>query len=492
MTEAPGARGTGGLGQTALLGSIFHMGGRGIRALVGIGTIAVLSRFLTPSEFGAFALISVIVAFAQIFADFGLRSALVQKSDVSDAEMNSVFWVSILMGAVLSGAIWLSAGILAKLFEAETIVAQIQLTALVFILAAPRSVPLTKLERAFRFREIAAIELIGAVAGAVAAIGFAVAGARIGALVAQQLTMVIVMTVLTVASARWWPRLQFSWATIKPLTGFGNYVTLSAAIQFLSGNIDKPVVGTRLSAADLGYLTMGGQIVMSPIRIITQNIRRVTFPIMASIKDDNERIAQGHNATLHALFLMLTPVCIGLSALAEPLTRVLLGPNWAAVGPIVIWLALAVLIGSIGDLNAAIFNSKGKARFLFFWSIGSLGANILLLILTVPYGLMAIVWGRFCLVIALIALQSFALGQTLGVSPLRFLSGIWRPLAAGAVMGVVVAALDHLLAGMGQGALVRIIAGVPVGALVYGGLILLVDRPRAMGLAQRILKIRSA
>ena len=75
-----------GLARAALMGSGAAALSRGLRALIGIGTISLLSRFLGPAEFGLFALIFFLINFIQVFADFGLRVALVQRKDVSDIE----------------------------------------------------------------------------------------------------------------------------------------------------------------------------------------------------------------------------------------------------------------------------------------------------------------------------------------------------------------------------------------------------------------------
>ena len=99
-----------GLARAAALGSGAAALSRGLRALIGIGTISLLSRFLTPTEFGLFALIFFLITFTQVFADFGLRIALVQQKEVSRLEQDSVFWASLTLGTIAAGLLGVNHG----------------------------------------------------------------------------------------------------------------------------------------------------------------------------------------------------------------------------------------------------------------------------------------------------------------------------------------------------------------------------------------------
>jgi hypothetical protein len=65
-----------------------------VRGITLVGTIA-LARLLTPTEFGAFAVVSVIVSFITIAGDFGTSAALIQqRHDPTDLELSSPSWGS--------------------------------------------------------------------------------------------------------------------------------------------------------------------------------------------------------------------------------------------------------------------------------------------------------------------------------------------------------------------------------------------------------------
>jgi PST family polysaccharide transporter len=487
----PAAGPRAGLGRTALFGAASQILSRGGRALVGVATVAILSRYMGPAEFGIAAMILFIMLFAQLFTDFGLRVALVQRETISEIELCSVFWFSVGIGLLISILIYLGSDLIALGFQEPRLGRYVEMISGVFVIAAARGIPMVLLERSFRFPAIASSEIGGAVTGGVAAVLAAWAGYTVEALVLQQIVMTVVPTVMNFVSARWLPRLQFSFAAIRPMLGFGASVTATAMIGFLAGNIDRPILATRLSAKDLGLFAIAGQIVATPIRTVAMNARRVTFPILASIQNDNVRVAAAHRDSLHAMFILLAPVCFGLAALSNPFVDVLLGRGWELAGPLVGISAVSALLWSVSELNSAIFTVKGAVNFMLRWSIFALAGTIAIFLLAAPYGLLAIAWARLVWNIVSVALHCWFLARRLDCSVGTLVMPLGRPVLAASIMAVIVYGVDMQLVQHGLSSLLRLVIGVPLGVVSYAGLILLVDRERVKSMVDRIRVRRS-
>lgn len=481
----------GGLGRHAIPGVVTQILSRSARALVGLGTVVILSRYLAPGEFGLFALIFFFVSFAQILGDSGLRSALVVRQQPTALEEDSVFWLSVALGLVLTLATIAFAEPLARLFNEPGLAAPLRQAAWVFVLSSIRGVPMAQLERGFQFNRIALSEISAAVVGAAVAIALALAGEGVLALVAQQLAMAAVPSVMNMRAARYRPGLRFSFAAVRPLLGLGGSLTLAGMVQFLAGNIDRPIVGARLSAADLGILAVAQQVVSTPLRMIVANVRRVTFPILATIQTENSRILAAHTSSLHAVMLVLGPVCFGMSAVSEPAARVLLGPQWTGAGNVIAIAALTALMTSMGEMNQSIFASKGRAGYMLRWSTGALISNALLLWMLVPYGLMAIVLGRLLYVVVALPVGAWFLSRELECRVRDLLLSFARPFAASLLMGAAVFALDRLWLADVASSFVRLLVLVPVGGIIYGGAIWLLDRAMVRTLVSRVRAVRA-
>jgi O-antigen/teichoic acid export membrane protein len=492
MNEQLGDSQRSAVGKVAIVGSAMQIGGRLLRTFAGIGTIAILARFLTPSDFGSFALIYSLVMLSSVLADLGLRVALVQRSEVTDLECQSVFWTSAISGAILTAVLVIFSGPIATLFGNPGLAKYVVIVSPIFIIIGMRGVPLAILERRFKFKTIAGIDLAAAVTGSLVAIGMALAGSTVGALVAQQMTMIGVMAVLLFYFARWMPRFQFSRTALKPLASYGSFVTITGILQSTAPMINRPLIGNRLSTADLGYLTMSDQIVQSPVRIIAASIRRVTFPLMSSFQNDNARIVAAHRNTLHALSLGLAPCVLGIAALAEPVTALVLGPTWASIALVLALVAPRALTSSIGEMNSAVFASKGQARFQFLWAIFSLVLSVSVILLLIPHGIEAIVVGQLLVsLFVTLPLYTWFLARLLETSIGTLLLPIARPVLAALAMALVVFGFDQWLETLGMPMIVRAVAGAAVGVPIYLGLILLIDRDMALTLWAKLKAIRS-
>jgi O-antigen/teichoic acid export membrane protein len=153
--------------------------------------------------------------------------------------------------------------------------------------------------------------------------------------------------------------------------------------------------------------------------------------------------------------------------------------------------SIMTLIGSIAEANAAIFSARGRVKFLFYWSIFSLIANLGSLLLVVDYGLEAIAWTRCALVVLLLVpVQSWFAARELEIGQGAIPSAVWRPTLAAALMGVLVHGADLWLEARGHGAIVRLLVGVPLGAALYGVAVFLIDRQAVLRLLERLRAMR--
>lgn len=470
----------------AIGGSAMAVAGRLTRALQGIAALAILSRYLTPAEFGLMAMVAFVASLAQIFTDFGTRLALVQRQTVTRLEEDSVFWWNLGLGLVLTAVIMLFSGPIAGLMGQASMQGPLIWVAPIFLIGALQGVPLSVLERRMSFGWIAAAEAGSAVAGSVAAVIMVLLGYRIEALVAQTVVASIVCAGVIVIASRWRPGFSFSAAALKPLLSYGGYVTAAGVVQTASAQADRPIVGNRLSAADLGYSTIAEQIVLSPLRITVQMVRKVMFPIMATIQDDNIRMRRGYIAMQHGMMVIMAPICFGLWAVADPIVAIVLGRGWEMVAVLMGYLTLRALFSTFNELNYVIFSAKGWARFQLKWSIFSAVINVVALLLLVDYGIEAVVAGKLAVAILLTPVNAWFALRLIGQPAGEVVNVLIRPLISALAMGLAVSWLQGQLAAGGVGALSQLLICIPVGAVLYLAAEALLDRRRLMDLLRQI------
>lgn len=477
-----------GLRHRAFKGMQWTMGGRLLKSGLGIVTLAIVSRYLSPAEFGMVALVMFITGFAQLFVDAGLRTALVQRKDITELQKNTVFWSSILLSLLIAGLMQIFAAPVAAAFGAEAVAPLVRWTALIFPLAALQTVSLTTLERRFDFARIALSDFASALAGAATAITLVVAGFGMAGLIAQQLVQALVSTLMINATARWRPRARFSTAEFRTLAAYGGYVMLSNLVNFLTVNLSRPIVVGLLSAQVLGYYTMAQQVVAAPFRIIVQMARKVLFPILASVQHDRARVGAAYLDVQFAIMSVMAPICLGVSAVAAPVVAVLLGAGWAPVAPLIQLVAIQLMLSPIQETNQTVLASMGYARFQFWWGLVLGSLSVAALWLGAHWSMEAALVGRIAVALfSTPALSTFLMRQV-GLHWSSLPKVLFAPVTAAVTMHAVVSLVTARLP---QSPVLLLAAGIPLGVAVYVPLLFALNRGRAMGLV-RLLRRRRA
>src|SRR5688572_26698121 len=91
-----------GLHQQAVKGAFWSAMESWGRQFFSLLVFFLLARLLSPEIFGLTALASIFVAFMQLFLDQGLAQAIIQRKDVSEEHLNTAFWISTVIGFLLT------------------------------------------------------------------------------------------------------------------------------------------------------------------------------------------------------------------------------------------------------------------------------------------------------------------------------------------------------------------------------------------------------
>lgn len=467
----------------ALKGASFTVAGRLMRAVQGVAVLGILSRYLTATEFGLIAMVAFVTSIAQVFTDFGTRVALVQKQDATRLEEDSVFWWNLGAGSLLTIGVMLASPWIAEMMGSDEVVTPLLWVAPIFVLGALQGVPQSVLERRLAFGQLTMAEVSSAIGSSLVAVIMVFLGFKLEALIAQMMAAPIINLIVILWFARWRPQMQFSYPALRPLLSYGGYVTAAGVVQIVSGQMDRPVVGNRLSATDLGYSRLADQIVFSPLRITVQMVRKVMFPIMATIQNDDVRMRRGYLTMQHSLMVVMAPIAFGLWAVAHPAVRVLLGPGWDMVAVLMGLTTIRTMFNTFNDLNSVIFSAKGWAKFQFKWSIFSGTLSVCTLLVTVNYGIVAVVAGKLVLTALLTPLNSYFALRLIGQRPTEVINVLGRPILSAMIMGMVVAFVQSRLQ---MGAISQLLICIPLGTVLYLALQLVVDRQRLLGLVRQI------
>jgi O-antigen/teichoic acid export membrane protein len=405
----------------------------------------VLAHLLTPQQFGVAAMAILVSSLVILFSDLALGAALIRRRTLNEDDKSTVFWTSLAASSVLTGLGVITAGPLARFYHAPEVKPLFAVLSISFVLSALGATQSSLLVREMQFRALETRTMIGTFAGATTGILLAAFGFGAWAIIAQQLAMSAVSTVLLWHFSPWRPRLRFSISSLRSLGGFGLNVFLQRLFYYLHRNADNLLIGRFVGAAALGAYTVAYNVMLVPFSRVAGPLQEVMFPAFSEIQDDPRRIAVIWLRVTRLVGAISIPSLLGLMIVAPDLVTVVLGQRWQAAIPVVRILAWVGLLQSLQTMNGDILQALDRTGSLARYSFLFFSAHLLAFAIGVHWGIVGVATAYAISSTIIEPIFAFVTCRALGVSPLeltRALSGVAQ---AALAMAAIVLLTDQLV-----------------------------------------------
>ena len=127
--------------------------------------VPILSRILSPSDYGLVAMAMPFVLFTMMFSDAGVGQSLVRTDHAEKSVWSTSFWLTMMLGLGLALVIVASAPIAALFFGEPRLTAIIMSLSIVVLMQAGATIPEASLRQKQRFGTIAWTEIVSILAG---------------------------------------------------------------------------------------------------------------------------------------------------------------------------------------------------------------------------------------------------------------------------------------------------------------------------------------
>lgn len=464
------------LRRTALVTSLWSMAESWGLRLVSAGVFLLLARLIEPAAFGLAALAQVYLMVVQTLSDQGLTTALIQRAEIEEAHKDSAFWANLAVGLGLMLLTIAFADGLAGVYGEPRLAPVLRWYSLAPLLASLSVVQVALARRELRFRELALRQTAGAVMGGVVGVAMAFAGMGVWALVGQGLVTQATGVAVLWAIVDWRPRLVFSRRHFRQLFGFGFNVLATNIVRIVGGQADRLLLGYFFGAADVGYYSVAQRLVTIVTDFVAGSTERAVVPLFARIQGEKERVARGLLTAQRLLSLIVIPAFVGLAAVAPALIRVGVGGQWEpSILPTRI-LAFFSLAYCLGFFFGHVVTALGRPTLRLGVVLGQALVQAALSLLGVRYGIPGVAGAMAAAQIVFYGVELMVLRRLVRFSIPGYLREALLPALASAAMAAAVLALESALAGTGAG--LRLAAGILLGTVVYGALLLAFGRAR--------------
>ena len=432
---------------------------QGVQFLFGI----ILARLLSPDDYGIIAMPLVFLAIAQCIIDSGFSTALIRKPELTEDDLSTAFYFNIGIGILCYAVLFFSSPLIADFYHTPILSSLLKVTALAVLFNPLCAVQQAILTRKIDFKTQAIVSFSGAVVSGIVGLYMAYNGFGVWSLVFQQVGGYVMRTILLWILGKWKPKRKWSWESFHYLWGFGSKLLGSALLDTIYNNIYPIVIGKYFSAQDLGNYTRAQQFSSLPSSNVTGVLQRVTFPVLSSIQNEDERLAKNYRKILKLSAFLVFPMMLMLSAIANPLVRILLTDKWIGCVILLQIVCFQMMWYPIHAINLNLLTVKGRSDLFFRLEIFKKIMGVCIMFITIPHGIIWMVSGGIVSSMLSLIINTYYTGKLINVGYFKQMGDLLPIFGVSFIMWLIV----HAIISLSSNLYCQLVLGISLGAIVY-------------------------
>ena len=354
--------------------------------LVSMAVQIILARMLDPSVFGVVAKVTVITTILLVFVDSGMANSLIQKKDPDDLDYSSVFFFNLAFCLVLYALLFAFAPAIAGFYKDAQLTPIVRVLGLTVVVAGIKNVQQAYVSKTLQFRRFFFATLGGTLFSAVLGITMVFRGFGVWALVAQQLSNVVVNTAILWLTVGWRPKLMFSLERLKGLLSFGWKLLVSGLLDTVYNKLREILIAVYYTDTDLAFYNRGNYIPNIVVENINSSIDSVLLPVLSDKQDSAESVRDMTRRAIKVSTYIMMPLMMGLAVCAEPFVRLLLTEKWLPCVPYLRIFCFSYAFYPLHTANLNAIKAMGRSDLFLKLEIIKKLIGVAVLAVTVRYG----------------------------------------------------------------------------------------------------------
>ncbi len=405
----------------------------------------ILARLLTPKDFGLVALANVFINFMQIFLNQGFTSALIQKQDINQKHIDTVFWIQVFIGFILAFFTFSAASLISNFFQQPKLEPIFQVFSVLFIINAFSQIQKTLLQRKFAFKIIALRSLLGILMAGIVGIYMAFSNYGVWSLVGQQFTYEVMGVIVLWKASQWRPKLQFSRKYIPELLNFSLNILGYKLVDFFNQRTDNLLIGYFLGEIALGYYAISHRILQVMTQLLIGTLNQVALSTFSRLQDDRNRFLEAFYRATQFTTLLALPVFCGTIILSSELVITLFGEKWLDAIPIIKILAFAGILRSVSFFQRSVFIAINQPSLQFKLGLLNTIFNVIACFIAVQWGILAVATAYVISDYLVFPISQVLLKKLISISWKTYLSQFLPPIICTLIMILTVMTVQQWL-----------------------------------------------
>lgn len=437
-----------------------------VKVVVQLSQLVILSRLLTPADFGLISIAVAIMAFLQIFADAGVSNAIIHFQEISNEQLSSLYWLNVSIGVLLAITLVGASSYVADWYRQPELINLLYIAAFTLVTNSLGQQLRVSAQKNLLFAPLVKIELSAVISGFLLSLflawyGLGVYSIALGTL----LTAVIYCLFAWIFLAKGWrPELRLKLFEIKKFLKYGCYMIGNNLVSTVNGQIDILIGGRVFGANQMGLYNVPKSLMLNVQMAINPIITQVGLPVMALAQNDKNRLKNIYLQTIRITSSINFPIYLGIAFYSSEIVHLVLGEKWQESVPLIQIFAIWGLVRSVGNPVGSLLLGIGRADMLFKW-------NLFWMLITGPSLWLGSHWGIYGMAVAMTILMSaaylpnwyFLVRPACGANLREYSVQLIIPL----IIAVAATVLSYAIAMYVENSLYRLLFGLSLGAILY-------------------------
>jgi O-antigen/teichoic acid export membrane protein len=440
-------------------------------------TMVVLGRLLSPADFGLVAIAMSVVMVVEAILDLPLGQAVVRLPEVTKSHYDTAFTIGFLRGTAVALILFSLSWPLAKIYGDHRLIGLVCALAISPAARSLLSAGLIEHSRNLDVKGFVLCEFAGKCASFMVSVGLAWVTGSYWAIAAGTIAFPVVLDIVSYVVAPYRPK--FTLREWHEFAGFIGWSTAAQAVNAFNWQMDQLILGRLISRPELGRFSMASNLAILPTQLIVLQIIGPLMNAFSLIRNDSRRLVAAYRNSATTVVAVGLPMMVGISLIAEPMIRLILGGQWLEAAPILRLLSLALVPSLFAAALAPLSMTLGKTRIFLRLNLIEFAVKLpIVLIGALYYGIAGVLAARLITAILVAGCSMFAVRELIGLPIRTQVFGPWRSMLSCVFMALAVMPFHDWLSGTRvYGPLVFGLAVVvSVAALVYASSIFILWR----------------
>lgn len=435
----------------------------------GIGFVisVILARLLVPAEFGLIAMLGIFIAIGTTLINSGLTQSLIRTENPDEEDFSTVFYFNLVGSFLIYSIIFICAPYISLFYKQPLLTDIIRIYGVIFIINAFGAIQLTRLNKMMDFKTQMKISIPSTILSGITGVSLAVLGFGVWSLVYSAIVQALAGTIQLWYWAKWRPLLAFNKNKFHHHFHYGVKLMFSGILDIIFTNIYTLLIGKYFTPAQVGYYNRADSLQMLPVTNVSSIVTKVSFPLFASIQNDDIRLKSVYKKIMQMVIYLVAPILILMAVLAEPLFRFVFTEKWLPAVPYFQILCLNGILYPIHSYNLQILNVKGRSDLFLKLEVIKKIIVIVVVFLSFPYGIFGLLYGGVITSILCFFINTHYSGKFLNYSAWEQTKDLLPIIVLSAFVGLTVFVFDFLWQNFFTYDFIRLLLGGILGISVY-------------------------